>query len=66
MDTFFVLAPIVFIILSLLLIVAALKKLHGNQYLSEESKAIWVLIILLIPILGSITSLIMNREPRNE
>ena len=54
------LASIITILAWLILIVIALSRLYKRD-LDEIAKAIWVLIILVIPILGPLAYIFMNR-----
>ena len=64
-DYFVSLIPAIFIILLwLILVLIAFTRLH-RQTLDDTAKALWVLIILVLPVVGPLTYLMLFSQKHN-
>ena len=59
------LTSVISILAWLLPAVIAITRLRRRRNLDETAKAVWVLIILLLPIIGALTYLLMNSGRQN-
>lgn len=59
--------PLSSVILIILLLLPALVPLSNlrKRNIEETAKAVWVLIILLLPVIGTVTYFMMNNEKRD-
>lgn len=64
-DSLSVLIPVIILVLVWLAPIAIALSRLNKRNLEETAKAVWVLVILLLPLIGPVTYLLINNGNRN-
>jgi hypothetical protein len=62
MNTFYSILPFVILLHLLILFAFVLFRIFNNKKLDAMSKTLWMLIVLTIPFLGSISYIMLNKK----
>ena len=62
MNTFYSILPFVILLHLLILFAFVLFRIFNNQTLNAVSKTLWLLIVLTIPFLGSVSYIMLNKK----
>jgi hypothetical protein len=62
MNTFYSILPFVILLHLLILFAFVLLRIFNNKKLNAMSKTLWMLIVLTIPFLGSLSYIMLNKK----
>jgi hypothetical protein len=62
MNTFYSILPFVILLHLLILFAFVLLRIYNNKKLNAVSKTLWLLIVLTIPFLGSLSYIMLNKK----
>jgi hypothetical protein len=62
MNTFYSILPFVILLHLLILFAFVLFRIFNNKKLNAMSKTLWMLIVLTIPFLGSLSYIMLNKK----
>jgi hypothetical protein len=61
-NTFYSILPFVILLHLLILFAFVLLRIYNNKKLNAVSKTLWLLIVLTIPFLGSLSYIMLNKK----
>ncbi|CAN1552150.1 Cardiolipin synthase N-terminal [Flavobacteriaceae bacterium] len=62
MNTFYSILPFVILLHLLILFAFVLLRIFNNEKLNAMSKTLWLLIVLTIPFIGSVSYMMLNKK----